>query len=615
MRRCFGCMREYDEQFDLCPYCGYIYGSAAQAKNQLDPGTILQGRYILGKVLGQGGFGITYIAWDQKHERAVAIKEYMPTSLASRITGQREVTCYSRQQQIYFDNGLEKLGRECAVVSKFRDLESVVRVYDFIQENGTAYIVMELLRGKTVREILAERTSLTYAETIRIMRPILLTLSAMHAAGIIHRDVAPDNIFVCEDGKVKLLDFGAARVVSDADDKTLSVVLKQGFAPVEQYSSHSRQKDYTDVYAACATMYNMLTGITPPASLDRMQSDTLEPISRRAQLPPYAEKAILRGMQVDARSRTQTTEQLLHDLEPSTRGAEKRKKPPKQEKSAPVRKSVVWISAGAIVLTAAVVAGIRLWPFVSKVYDVSQVAEESEQQLTQAELPVENVSVTQIQTQPETTEPTKPALPFADAKTGDTFTFGTFEQDGNKSNGAEPIVWQVLAHDGTKWIVTSRDCLDNRPFAVGGKEDPTNWKDCALRTWLNNDFYNAAFTAEEKEAIAITNVDNPGNPRYKTPATDNTQDKIFLLSADEATRYFSQDSARQIKPTKYAVSQGSKEYAQNGGNTWWWLRTPGEGEDLSGLVQSSGAVKSGGTSATTRGGIRPVMTLQDNSNS
>ncbi|MDD6061621.1 MAG: serine/threonine protein kinase, partial [Oscillospiraceae bacterium] len=176
MQRCLGCMREFGEEFDVCPHCGYIVGTGAASKNYLEPGTVLQSRYTLGKVLGQGGFGITYIAWDNKIGKAVAVKEYMPNAFASRVPGEKSVSCYNTQALAEFRSGLEKTRRETRTLARFNELESVVKVYDCFEENDTAYIVMELLRGKTVKEILTERERLSFDETMRIMTPVLQTL-------------------------------------------------------------------------------------------------------------------------------------------------------------------------------------------------------------------------------------------------------------------------------------------------------------------------------------------------------------------------------------------------------------------------------------------------------
>ena len=308
-------MREFGEEFDVCPHCGYIVGTQAASKNHLAPGTVLQERYTLGKVLGQGGFGITYIAWDNKIGRAVAIKEYMPNALASRMTGEKEISCFNEEAQRQFDLGLAKTRKETHALSQFGALESVVKVHDCIEENKTAYIIMELLCGKTVKEILKERGRLTFAETMRIMTPVLQTLEAMHGVGMIHRDVAPDNIFVCEDGKIKLLDFGAARVISRTDEKTLSVMLKAGYAPIEQYSSKARQGAFTDVYAASATIYKMLTGETPPDSLGRAKDGSDLQALSQTDAPLRAQETILHGMAQDAEKRIQSAEELLDELQ------------------------------------------------------------------------------------------------------------------------------------------------------------------------------------------------------------------------------------------------------------------------------------------------------------
>lgn len=251
MRRCLGCMREYDEAFDLCPECGYVAGSPAESLLHLAPGTVLNERYLLGKVLGQGGFGITYIAWDEKLDRPVAVKEYMPRAYASRTQGDAGVTCYNDEAKRQFRAGLDKMRKETRVLAKFNDLESVVRVYDCIEENDTAYIIMELLRGKTAKQLLKENGALSFSGTVQIILPVLQTLQQIHRTGLIHRDISPDNIFLCDNGKVKLLDFGSARIATGLDQKELSVVLKPGYAPKEQYSARGAQGSAAGSHAPC----------------------------------------------------------------------------------------------------------------------------------------------------------------------------------------------------------------------------------------------------------------------------------------------------------------------------------------------------------------------------
>ena len=366
-------MNEYDASFDICPHCGYVKGTAEQSKNHLSPGTVLIDRYLIGRCLGQGGFGITYIAWDQRLYKKVAIKEFMPTSLASRITGQMDITCYNDEAQERFQNGIRKMLDESRRLARFNDLEGVVKVYDCFEANQTAYIIMELLDGENIKTILAQQQTIDLAQTAKIMLPVLQVLKEVHASGLVHRDISPDNIFVCKNGKVKLLDFGSARVASGTDDKSLSVILKPGYAPKEQYSASATQGPFTDVYAVCATIYKMLTGITPVDSLERqVQNDELAPISTLVAMPKRLAHAVEQGLAVEAKDRLQTVEPLLDafqsiDVNASAPAAYKKKKPKKAQKSSPAKRKKIRLMIG-IVLACAIVAaagfgGLKGWRF------------------------------------------------------------------------------------------------------------------------------------------------------------------------------------------------------------------------------------------------------------
>ena len=308
-------MREYDAQFDVCPYCGYILDTPAKNKNHLSPGTLLQDRYVLGKVLGQGGFGITYIAWDQRLEKPVAVKEFFPTSFAARMTGCNDISCFDDESRHYFESGMKNMLDESRRLAQFTNLKNVVQVLDCIEENGTAYIIMELLRGETVQDILRRDGKMSLEQSMGIMMPILQALEEIHRTGLVHRDVSPDNIFLCEDGQAKLLDFGAARIASGLDHKTLSIMLKKGFAPIEQYNTHGTQGSFTDVYAVCATLYKMLTGVTPEDSLSRMTQDKLRPVSDMVSIPKSIERILQKGMAVQASDRIQTAGELYARLQ------------------------------------------------------------------------------------------------------------------------------------------------------------------------------------------------------------------------------------------------------------------------------------------------------------
>ncbi len=308
-------MKEYKDEFDLCPFCGYINDTPAKSKNHLEPGTEIANRYIIGKSLGQGGFGITYIAWDNKIQKTVTIKEFFPNALSTRGSGEVSVSCFNDRAEVHFKEGMKKMLDEGRRLSKFTDNENIVDVYDFFEENNTSYIVMEYLNGKDLKHYLEEKGGkLSPEEAVEIILPVLNALSDMHKAQLIHRDVAPDNIFLCDNGKIKLLDFGSARLAVDENEKSLSIMLKHGFAPKEQYSSRSKQGPWTDVYAVCATLYRIITGEVPPDSIDR-KSDSLKPLSSFGVTGFAAlEEVISKGLEIEPEDRYQDVKTLAEKL-------------------------------------------------------------------------------------------------------------------------------------------------------------------------------------------------------------------------------------------------------------------------------------------------------------
>ena len=286
-----GCMEPVEDQFDICPHCGYARGTGVQEAYYLEPGTMLQGRYLLGKVLGYGGFGVTYIGYDTRLQRKVAVKEYLPSDYATRKLGTKNLVIYSGDAKEQFMAGLNSFLEEARRLAGFTSVPEIVDIYDYFRENDTGYIVMEYLKGNTVKELLEKRRKLPYREAEEIICHVLDGLSAVHKKGIIHRDVAPDNVFITTEGEIKLLDFGAARYAASIYSKSLSVILKPGYAPEEQYRSHGKQGPWTDVYGAGATFYRMITGIIPPESLERMITDDLRrPSELGIKMPPEKEE-------------------------------------------------------------------------------------------------------------------------------------------------------------------------------------------------------------------------------------------------------------------------------------------------------------------------------------
>ena len=324
-RLCPGCMRELERPDGNCPFCGFDrreYESVRSGR-ALKPGTILNGQYYLGKVLGEGGFGITYIAMDLYLEMPVAVKEYFPTSLAFRDTqsGSTEVvTARTGERRSYFENGLRSFSEEAKKLGKFRNEEGIVQVCSFFYENGTAYMVMEYVDGISLQKYLEQRGVLTEKETLEILMPVMQILIRVHEEGIVHRDISPDNIMIDRSGKVSLIDFGAARMLSSAGTHSITVVLKQGYAPIEQYETHGRQGPWTDVYALCATMYRMMAGKKPQEAVARFSGDRVQPLAVLAaenKIPPVSRRvseAIQKGLSVKAEDRYQNMQELLFDL-------------------------------------------------------------------------------------------------------------------------------------------------------------------------------------------------------------------------------------------------------------------------------------------------------------
>ena len=274
---CAHCMGSLTGQEKECPFCGESLDYKAQP-HHLTPGTILNDHFYVGKALGQGGFGITYIGINTKLKRRVAIKEFYPNSCVNRnnTISPNVLVSQSENQAKFFEYGKARFLDEARNLALFSNESGIVNVSDYFEENNTAYIIMEYLDGTTLKERVSRKGKLSVEETLRLLYPIMLSLSKIHKQGIIHRDISPDNIMISDDGKAKLLDFGAARFVSAAASSSLSIVLKPGFAPEEQYRSKGVQGPWTDIYALCATIYTCITGIIPDDAPQRQHLDELK---------------------------------------------------------------------------------------------------------------------------------------------------------------------------------------------------------------------------------------------------------------------------------------------------------------------------------------------------
>lgn len=309
-----------------CPKCGYspMHSTAAYA---LQPGTILKGKYMTGKVLGQGGFGITYIGMDLQLQRKVAIKEYYPAGLVGRKSGTSQVVWYaSETAREAMRSGQELVLKEARKMGKVSDIRSVVRVYDVFQENGTAYICMDFIEGQTLLNRLKKTGPLSWEQAQPVFLPIIRAMGQVHQTGLIHRDLSPDNLMIQPDGQVKILDLGAAKDLNLNTGKSSMQVAKNGFSPLEQYMQSGSSGSWTDVYAMAATMYYTLTGTIPPSALDRMDNDAIRwDLPQLRTLPECVLAALKHALTVRPKERTQTMEDFLKELQGEKKPANRKK--------------------------------------------------------------------------------------------------------------------------------------------------------------------------------------------------------------------------------------------------------------------------------------------------
>lgn len=348
--RCNNCFLEISDENSPCPHCGYVKGQPAAELYHLYPGTILNNRYIIGQVLGFGGFGITYKAWDQKLETTVAIKEHYPSGLVNRVPGEKTVVLFARGRLDEYNHGLTRFLDEAKNMAKFKDHKNIVSIFEYFEENNTAYIVMEFLDGITLNEFL-KTNELDSDSCLEIIHNVCNALSEIHKYNIIHRDISPDNIFLCLNGDVKLIDFGAARF-SVTEEQKMTIVLKPGFAPPEQYDSINSQGPWTDIYALGATLYLMMTRTKPEESTNRKIEDTVvPPNSLNPEISEQVSNAIMKAIALDRHFRFSN----ISEFEKALYG-EIKVVPLEKEKKNKKRKRFLGIAAAVLVLSISSIA-------------------------------------------------------------------------------------------------------------------------------------------------------------------------------------------------------------------------------------------------------------------
>ena len=562
----------------------------------LRKGTRLIGRYTIEGVLGQGGFGITYLGIDELHEKKVAIKEFFPQGIVTRnIEYQDTVTVTFVGEKDNYEKGKERFLKEARTMAKFSKDEGIVKALDFFEINNTAYIVMEYLEGITLKQYLRENQRIAPEDLIELLVPLIESLDEIHSQGMIHRDISPDNIMVLPDGRIKLMDFGAARDYTEFGEKSLSIVLKPGYAPPEQYQTHGVQGPWTDIYALCATMYKCITGENPPDAIERVMDDSLKKISEFGiAIPPQEEAAIIKGMSVSAKDRYQDIKDFCEDL---YGGYEETSVSENKE-------SEIKIETGSEI-------------------KVTEIAEQQKSQYILHNPKVEDDSSTE-----SGKKVTWNCLWFGSypqsqitAEDGEIYTILTNIDNWNKNGDViientkyhktekdyfkyEPIKWRVLQSENGEAFLLSDVILDKQLYNENDKY--VTWEKSSLRAWLNKKFIKRAFIDEEREKINITEIINQDNPVYGTEGGNNTFDKIFLLSLSEVSEQ--QDGEKYGFLDDEIRACGKSDFSKTG--SWWWLHSPGYDSGYAAGVYDYGWVyRYGHDVGSSDDGVRPALHL------
>lgn len=315
MKLCMGCMNQMEDQVTVCPHCGFNERELKQEAYYLTPGTVVGGKYIIGRALSYAGYTVTYIGMDAENNRKVLVKEYLPNEFSTRPEGDKEVTIYSGDAKEQFEEGLTTFLNEANRIQQLGRPQGIMQVYDCVAENDTGYVISEYLEGQTLAQMLEGGKKFSPQEAKEFICEILEGLRRVHPLDVVHCDIAPETIVVTRTGEIKLLDFGATRYVTTANSKSLAIILKQGYAPEEQYRSQGVRGPWTDVYALGAVMYHMITGIVPIESVDRALVDELKaPSQLGVPMPKNMENALMNALNVYQKDRTPSAEVFYREL-------------------------------------------------------------------------------------------------------------------------------------------------------------------------------------------------------------------------------------------------------------------------------------------------------------
>ena len=305
------------EKSGVCPVCGSKDGEHTNPPPALAKRELLNNRYLLASVLGMGGFGVTYLAYDMAESKKVAVKEFFPKGYAVREAGETRVGIATPEAISSFNHWLKAFVEEARILLRIKSLHGVVKLEDFFQANNTAYIVTDYLEGESLRSYLTVRGhKIAWTEALNVLRPIAESLHISHESGVIHKDVSPENIQIVQNKYVKLIDFGAAALYKRTSEEKPFMVLKAGYSPIELYKPLTyAQGPWTDVYQIGATLFNCVTGYIPAGATERMEHDLLpKPSALGIAMPEYVENAIMKALALRPEDRQQTMLELMQEL-------------------------------------------------------------------------------------------------------------------------------------------------------------------------------------------------------------------------------------------------------------------------------------------------------------
>lgn len=311
--RCPNCFKGNIET-GKCPICGFDRQEEKQNPRRLPEMLMLQERYMVGRILGCGGFGITYKTFDILNQCFCAVKEFIPMGIATRMDHETWLHVTSNSNLEDFEHGKKRFMEEAEVLKKLTDVPEVVQITDYFAGNNTTYFVMEYIEGANLRQLMQTFGGrIPVKDAVSLIYYAGMALEQVHKrAGVFHRDISPDNIMVNQEGKVKLIDFGNAKYIIGKHSQNLSVVLKHGYAPPEQYSSSSSQGSYTDVYALAATFYYAVSGIMVPSAPDRFGGESYRPLKEIVpEIGAGISDAVDRALVLNAKQRTQSAAEFV----------------------------------------------------------------------------------------------------------------------------------------------------------------------------------------------------------------------------------------------------------------------------------------------------------------